>query len=118
MDEEGLAWDEAFDICERTFAYTNHTVLPEALETWPVDLLGKVLPRHLEIIFEINRRFLEKVAKVFPESPHLLSEMSIIQEGDQRQVRMAHLAIIGSHSVNGVARLHSEILKDQPLQEF
>ncbi|MBA3027814.1 MAG: glycogen/starch/alpha-glucan phosphorylase [Desulfobacteraceae bacterium] len=118
MDEEGLAWDEAFDICERTFAYTNHTVLPEALETWPVDLLGKVLPRHLEIIFEINRRFLEKVAKVFPESPQLLSEMSIIQEGDQRQVRMAHLAIIGSHSVNGVARLHSEILKDHLFKNF
>jgi starch phosphorylase len=118
LDEEDLPWEDAFSICERTFAYTNHTVLPEALETWPVDLLQKVLPRHMEIIYEINRRFLEKVETVFPGDPGLLSKMSIIQEGEQKQVRMAHLAIVGSHSVNGVARLHSEILKDDLFREF
>jgi glycogen phosphorylase len=115
LDEEGLEWPPAWSICEKTFAYTNHTVLPEALETWPVDLLGRLLPRHLEIIFEINRRFLDGLG---PGDPHLLSRVSLIAEGAVKQVRMAHLAIVGSHSVNGVAELHSRILKEELFRDF
>lgn len=118
MDEEGLEWTEAWDICERTFAYTNHTVMPEALETWPVDLMGRLLPRHLEIIYEINRRFLEELTIQHPDRPELASQLSIISEGDAKRVRMAHLAIIGSHTVNGVAALHSRILKDHLFNAF
>ena len=118
MDEEGLNWDEAWKVCQKTFAYTNHTVLPEALETWPVKLIGNLLPRHLEIILEINQRFLENLAIEYPDNPELLSKLSIIQgDGDQR-IRMAHLAIVGSHSVNGVAALHTEILKRSLFKEF
>jgi starch phosphorylase len=108
VDEEALEWKDAWTICGKTFAYTNHTVLPEALETWPVDLLGRLLPRHLEIIYEINHRFLEGVRKKFPGEPELASRVSLIQEGTIRRVRMAHLAIVASHSVNGVAELHSK----------
>jgi len=118
MDEEGLVWDEAWSICEKTFAYTNHTVLPEALETWPVYLMDRLLPRHLEIIFEINRLFLQTLEKQNPDNPDLLTRLSIIQEGEQKKIRMAHLAIIGSHSVNGVAALHSTILKKSLFKEF
>jgi len=118
MDEKGLDWDESWSICEKTFAYTNHTVLPEALETWPVSLLSKLLPRHLEIIYEINRRFLDNVKKIFPGEPGLSASLSIIQEGEIQKVRMAHLAITGSHSVNGVAALHSNILKNSLFKEF
>lgn len=118
MDEEGLSWDEAWGVSEKTFAYTNHTVLPEALETWPVSLIGKVLPRHMEIIYEINRRFLETLKRLRPDTPALLEKLSIIQEGAVKQIRMAHLAIIGSHSVNGVAALHSRILKTCLFRDF
>lgn len=118
VDEEKLPWHEAWKICENTFAYTNHTVLPEALETWPVDIMERVLPRHLEIIFEINYHFIEKVKKRYPDDMEILSKMSIIQEEGTKQVRMAHLAIIGSHSVNGVAALHSHILKTGLFKEF
>ncbi len=118
MDEEKLEWDNAWSICEKTFAYTNHTVLPEALETWPVDLIGRILPRHLEIIFEINRRFLEKVRAEHGDEPDLSSKLSIIQEGPVRLVRMAHLAIVGSHAINGVAALHTEILKNGLFKDF
>jgi len=118
MDEEELGWDVAWRICERTFAYTNHTVLPEALETWPVDLIGRLLPRHLEIIYEINRRFLEVVTSQFPDEPGLPARVSLIQEGGVRRVRMAHIAIVGSHSVNGVAELHSSILKSSLFHDF
>ena len=118
MDEEGLGWDDAWSICEHTFAYTNHTVLPEALETWPVDLLGNLLPRHMQIIYEINSRFLDAVRKRFPEEPGLPAQVSIISEGQVKHVRMAHLAIVGSHSVNGVAALHSDILKHQLFKPF
>lgn len=118
MDEEALGWPEAWTICEKSFAYTNHTVLPEALETWPVDLIGRLLPRHLEIIFEINRRFLDMVREDFSDEPELPARLSLIQEGGLRRVRMAHLAILGSHSVNGVAALHSEILKGQLFRDF
>ena len=118
MDEEGLAWTEAWNICEKTFAYTNHTVLPEALETWPVALIGRLLPRHLEIIYEINHRFLELVRKNYPDDPQLAARVSLIQEVGGRRVRMAHLAIVGSHSVNGVAELHSSILKNSLFRDF
>ncbi len=118
MDEHGLLWDEAWAICEKTFAYTNHTVLPEALETWPVGLLSRLLPRQLEIIYEINRRFIDFLKKLCPDEPELISKLSIIQEGDVQKIRMAHLAIAGSHSVNGVAALHSEIIKTSLFKDF
>jgi starch phosphorylase len=118
MDEEGLGWDEAWGICRRTFAYTNHTVLPEALETWPVDLLGRLLPRHLEIIYEINQRFLEEIRTEYPQDHELPPRVSLIQEGPVRRVRMAHLAVVGGHAVNGVAKLHSRILREQLFRDF
>ncbi|MCK5323372.1 MAG: glycogen/starch/alpha-glucan family phosphorylase, partial [Desulfobulbaceae bacterium] len=103
VDQEGLGWDKAWDICVNTFGYTNHTLMPEALETWPVELLGKMLPRHLEIIYEINRRFLEKVRVRYPGDMDKVTNMSLIGEEPVKRVRMANLAIVGSHSVNGVA---------------
>ena len=118
MDEEGIGWDDAWTICEQTFAYTNHTVLPEALETWPVDLIGRLLPRHLQIIFEINHRFLKLVSSRYPGDDGLIGRVSIIGEGAVRHVRMAHLAIVGSHTVNGVAALHSDILKRELFRDF
>ncbi len=118
MDDEGLSWDRAWGICQKVFAYTNHTVLPEALETWPVSMFGNLLPRHLEIIYEINRRFLNDLAIAYPKEPDLFSKLSIIQSGDESRIRMAHLAIIGSHSVNGVAALHTEILKRNLFKEY
>ena len=118
MDEEGLAWDNAWSICEKTFAYTNHTVLPEALETWPVDLIHRLLPRHMEIIYEINRHFLDEVQLRRKNDDGLLKRVSLIAEGDQQRVRMAHLAIVGSHTVNGVAELHSRILKQDLFRDF
>ncbi|MCP3940483.1 MAG: glycogen/starch/alpha-glucan phosphorylase [Desulfobacteraceae bacterium] len=118
MDEYGLTWDESWAICEKTFAYTNHTVLPEALETWPVDLFSKLLPRHLEIIYEINRCFLNNLTKLYPHDPDLSTKLSIIVEGDEKRIRMAHLAIICSHTVNGVAALHSTILKTSLFKDF
>jgi len=118
LDSEGLSWELAWNLCVRTFAYTNHTLMPEALETWPVDMLGEVLPRHLEIIYEINRRFLEEVASRYPGNTRKVQEMSLIAEGPVRRVRMANLAIIGSHSVNGVAALHTELLKTYLFRNF
>jgi len=118
MDEKGLTWDTSWSICKKTFAYTNHTVLPEALETWSVSLLSRLLPRHLEIIYEINKRFLNHLKKAFPDEPGLSTRVSIIQEGDVQKIRMAHLAITGSHCVNGVAALHSDILKNSLFKEF
>jgi starch phosphorylase len=118
LDHEKLAWEDAWRICEQTFAYTNHTVMPEALESWPVELMRRLLPRHLEIIYEINHRFLESLKKDFPQAPELQTRLSIIQEGEEQRVRMAHLAIIGSHSVNGVAELHSNILKTELVADF
>ena len=117
VDEEFLDWEAAWDICRGTFAYTNHTVLPEALETWSVELLGRVLPRHLEIIAEIDRRFQEEAAARFPGEAGRLARLAIIDRGGAR-VRMAHLAIVGSHAVNGVARLHSDILREKVFPDF
>ncbi len=115
---ESLDWDTAWDITVRTFAYTNHTVLPEALEKWPVWLLGKILPNHLEIIYQINEKFLDDVRLRFPGDLQRIKRMSIIEEGQEKKVRMAHLAIIGSHAVNGVSRLHTEILKQKVFRDF
>jgi starch phosphorylase len=118
MDEEGLAWDDAWPICEKTFAYTNHTVLPEALETWPVDLIRRILPRHMDIIFEINRRFLSDVRARHKTDSSLLARVSLIADTGQQRVRMSHLAIVGSHTVNGVAELHSKIIKEDLFRDF
>ena len=118
IDHEGLDWDEAWDITRRTMGYTNHTILPEALEKWPVPLMERLLPRHLQIIYEINGRFLRNVASLYPSDTARLRRMSLIDEDGERYVRMAHLAIVGSSSVNGVAELHSEILKKQLFKDF
>jgi len=118
IDIEKLDWDTAWDITVSTFAYTNHTIMPEALETWPVALLEKMLPRHLQIIYEINYRFLKDVAIKFPGDNDRLRRMSVIDEGDPKKVRMGNLAVIGSHSVNGVSKLHSELLTDNLFRDF
>ncbi|CCF60024.1 hypothetical protein KAFR_0I02450 [Kazachstania africana CBS 2517] len=119
VDLEKLDWHEAWNIVTNTFAYTNHTVMQEALEKWPIGLFGHLLPRHLEIIYDINWFFLQDVAKKFPKDVDLLSRVSIIEEGGaERQIRMAFLAIIGSHKVNGVAELHSELIKTTIFKDF
>lgn len=118
LDDYGLAWDEAWSITRHTFAYTNHTLLPEALERWPVDMFGYLLPRHLEIIYEINDRFLDEVRLRFLGDDDRVARMSLIDENDGRYVRMAHLACVGSYAINGVANLHSELLKSDVLKDF
>jgi len=118
VDEEALDWDKSWEITISTFGYTNHTILPEALERWPVSLFEYVLPRHIQIIYEINRRFLEYLGKRYPGDVGKLQRMSIIEEGSEKKVRMANLAIVGSHSVNGVAALHTEILKESVFSDF
>jgi len=118
VDEHLLGWDEAWDITRRVFAYTCHTLLSEALEKWPVALFEHLLPRHLEIIYEINWRFLNEVRAKFPEDPNRAERMSIIQEWPEKQIRMAHLAVVGTFSVNGVAELHSNLLKGHILRDF
>jgi starch phosphorylase len=118
VDEHGLEWDRAWGICRKVFGYTNHTLLPEALEKWPLDLLGRVLPRHLEIIYEINGRFLEEIRVDGRFDDAAVSRMSLIEEGTPKMVRMANLAVVGSHSVNGVAALHTELLKSELFPEF
>ncbi|KFR05832.1 Glycogen phosphorylase, liver form [Nipponia nippon] len=118
VDIEKLPWNKAWDITKRTFAYTNHTVLPEALERWPVDLVEKLLPRHLQIIYEINQRHLDHIASLFPNDVDRLRRMSLIEEGGIKRINMAHLCIVGSHAVNGVAKIHSEIVKTQVFQDF
>ena len=118
LDEVQLGWDRAWTITRGTFAYTCHTLLSEALETWPVDLFGSLLPRHLEIIYEINHRFLEEVRQQFPGDEGRLARMSLIGEGPHQQVRMANLAAVGSHSINGVAELQSRLLRERTLLDF
>lgn len=118
LDEKRLGWDDAWKISLNTFAYTNHTVLPEALEKWPVQMMERILPRHLQIIYRINELFIQQIADRFPGDTDRLRRMSIIGEESERSVRMAHLAIVGSHSVNGVSALHSEILKDDLFRDF
>ena len=118
VDQYGYAWDKAWEITQKTFAYTNHTLMPEALERWSVSLFSKLLPRHLEIIYDINHYFLEDVQTWFPNDHELLSRLSIIEEQPEKQVRMAHLACVGSHAINGVAALHTELLKQDTLHDF
>jgi glycogen phosphorylase len=118
MDREGLGWDEAWRLTTASVGYTNHTILPEALEKWSVDLFGRLLPRHLQIIYEINGRFLRDVALRYPMDSARLGRMSIIEEGTPKHVRMAHLAVIGSCSVNGVAELHTRLLKGKVMSDF
>ncbi|MHC4915247.1 MAG: glycogen/starch/alpha-glucan phosphorylase [Planctomycetota bacterium] len=118
VDEYDYEWDPAWKIVTQVFAYTNHTILPEALEAWPSQLVQRLLPRHQEIIFEINHRFLRQVQQRYPGDHDRLRRMSIVKEGRERMIRMAYLAIIGSHSVNGVAALHTEILKTRVLKDF
>lgn len=118
IDEEDLSWDDAWGICVRTFAYTNHTLLPEALEHWPVDTIQRVLPRHMEIIYEINARFLTHLRLRYPGNDELAAQLSIIDESHGKRVRMAHLALIGSHMINGVSALHTELLKNNVFNEF
>uniref|UniRef100_A0A8C3SF78 Alpha-1,4 glucan phosphorylase n=1 Tax=Chelydra serpentina TaxID=8475 RepID=A0A8C3SF78_CHESE len=118
VDTEKLDWEKAWDITVRTCAYTNHTVLPEALERWPVNLLETLLPRHLEIIYEINQRFLDKVNAMFPGDLDRLRRMSLVEESGIKRINMAHLCIVGSHVINGVARIHSDILKKTVFKDF
>jgi starch phosphorylase len=118
LDVHGLDWDDAWEITRRAFAYTNHTLLPEALETWGVELFGSLLPRHIQIVYEINRRFLDDVRQRFPGDEERIQRMSLIDETGGRSVRMAHLASVGSHTINGVAALHSDLLKRHVLRDF
>jgi starch phosphorylase len=118
VDEEHLDWEEAWDTTVRTMGYTNHTLMPEALETWPLPMLQAILPRHVQIIYEINHRFLQHAVSFFPMHPEAIRRLSIIEESDPKHVRMANLSIVGSHSTNGVAQLHSRLLTERMFPEF
>ena len=115
MDEEGLEWDDAWDITTRTCAYTNHTIMAEALEKWPIELFSRLLPRIYQIVEEINRRFVLKIQEMYPGNQDKVKNMAVLYDG---QVKMAHLAIAGSYSVNGVAALHTKILEERELKDF
>ncbi len=118
VDENEVPWEKAWKITQQTMAYTNHTLLSEALEKWPVSLMEYLLPRHLQLIYEINQRLLKEVASIWPDDVNRLKRMSLIEEGEVKQVRMAHLAIAGSHSVNGVSALHTELVKNSLVPDF
>jgi starch phosphorylase len=118
LDEEHLGWGEAWDVTQRTLAYTNHTLLPEALEKWPLKWFEAMLPRHLQIVYEINRRLLDTVVERFPGDEGRVRRISIVEEGDERRIRMANLAIVGSHSTNGVAAIHSELLRTVTVRDL
>jgi starch phosphorylase len=118
IDENDLPWEKAWEITQATLGYTNHTLLPEALEQWPVSLFESVLPRHLQIIYEINSRFLDHVATMWPGDSERVRSLSIITEGERKQVRMGHLAIVGSHSINGVSALHTDLIKTSLVPDF
>lgn len=118
VDDNHYDWNRAWSITRRTCAYTNHTLLPEALETWPVEMFGRLLPRHLQIVYEINHHFLNDVRHCNPADADLPRRMSLVDEGAERRVRMAHLAIVGSHKVNGVARIHTELMKSTIFADF
>ena len=118
VDLEGLDWEEAWNIVQNTFGYTNHTVMPEALEKWSVPLIQNLLPRHLQIIYDINMKFLSFVEKKFPKDRDILGRVSLIEESQPKMVRMAHLATIGSHKVNGVAELHSDLIRTTIFKDF
>ena len=118
LDEVHLGWDEAWDLTQRTLAYTNHTLLPEALEKWPVVWFERMLPRHLEIIYEINRRLIDEVRRRFPGDEGRVKRVSLVEEGAERKIRMANLAIVGSHSTNGVAAIHSQLLRIMTVKDL
>jgi glycogen phosphorylase len=118
VDEEDMPWSEAWDVCVHTFSYTNHTVMPEALETWPVELMERILPRHLQIIYEINQRFLNEVRSRYPFDEDKVRRMSLIEEWPERRIRMANLSIIGSHSINGVSEVHTRIIRERLFRDF
>ena len=118
VDDHSLTWDQAWTVTQGVFGYTNHTLMPEALERWPIPLFGDLLPRHLEIIYEINRRFLAEVRLRYPDDDARVARMSLVDESGPRYVRMAHLACVGSHAINGVAKLHSDLLKTGVLRDF
>jgi starch phosphorylase len=118
LDEARLGWDEAWDLAQRTLAYTNHTLLPEALEKWPVVWFERMLPRHLEIIYEINRRLIDDVRRRFPKDEGRVQSISLVEEGAERKIRMANLAIVGSHSTNGVAAIHSQLLRTMTVKDL
>src|SRR5262249_24528757 len=118
LDQAHLPWEEAWDLTRRTLAYTNHTLLPEALERWPVALFEALIPRQLEIIYEINRRFLDDVRRARPGDEARVQRVSLIEETPSRKVRMAHLAVVGSHSTNGVAAIHTDLLRTRVLSDF
>jgi starch phosphorylase len=118
VDVYGIEWATAWDMTQRSLSYTNHTLLPEALETWAVPLFASLLPRHFEIVLEINRRFLDEVRMRYPGDDDRLSRMSLIDESGEKSVRMAHLATVGGHAVNGVAALHSRLLRETVLRDF
>ncbi len=118
LDDAQLGWDQAWDLTKKTLAYTNHTLLPEALEKWPVELFEMFIPRHLEIIYEINRRLLDEVRLRFPGDDGRTARISVVEEGSQRKIRMAHLAIVGSHSTNGVAAIHSKLLRTTTVKDL
>jgi starch phosphorylase len=118
LDQVHLGWDEAWDLTQRTLAYTNHTLLPEALEKWPLVWFERMLPRHLEIIYEINRRLIDEVRRRFPGDEGRVQRVSVIEEGAERKIRMANLAIVGSHSTNGVAAIHSQLLRTMTVKDL
>ena len=118
IDQEALDWNAAWSIVQRSIAYTNHTLMPEALERWPVALFERLLPRHLQIIYEINQRFLWEAQLHWPGEADRLARVSIIEEAPRRQVRMAHLATVAAHSINGVAKMHSDLVKTDLLPDF
>jgi starch phosphorylase len=118
LDDARLGWDRSWDLTQRTLAYTNHTLLPEALEKWPLPLFELLLPRHLEILYEINRRFLDSVRERFPGDDARVARVSLVEEGEPKRIRMAHVAIVGSHSTNGVAAIHSRLLRDSVVPDF
>ncbi len=118
VDENDVSWKVAWDITRASFAYTNHTLLPEALETWPLELFKRILPRHLEIIYEINHHFLDEVRQRFPYDPQRISRMSLISHGENQRLRMAHLAVVGSFAINGVSKLHTNLLKSTVMGDF
>src|SRR3981081_4188565 len=118
LDEAHLDWEQALDLAQRTLAYTNHTLLPEALEKWPLAWFETLLPRHLEIILEINRRLLDAVRRRFPGEEGRVGRTSLIEEGPNKHVRMANLAIVGSHSTNGVAAIHSALLRSTTVKDL
>ena len=118
VDIHGVDWDLAWDITQKTISYTNHTIMPKALERWPVSMFGRLLPRHLEIIYDINARFLAEAREHFPGDAARIARLSIIDESYEHHVRMANLACVGSHDINGVAALHTELLKDDVLSDF